>query len=210
MTIARFETDLLILAADLDTEMALHGILSRRESLGIRRIQFTCIRHPDHDPGCLNNSVAYVRPYRRSHAYALVVFDREGCGREGHDRDALEREVELQLVQNGWDGRSAAVVVDPELEAWVWSPSPHVEQVLGWAGREPSLRQWLRQEGLLLGNAVKPTPPKGAMQRALRVVNKSWSSALHLQLAERVGLRGCVDPAFVKLRTLLSAWFPAK
>jgi hypothetical protein len=35
----------------------------------------------------------------------------------------------LALFTSGWENRAAAVVLDPELEIWVWSDSPEVEAV---------------------------------------------------------------------------------
>jgi hypothetical protein len=207
MNSGQFSSDLVILTADLDMAEAIQGILSRRESLGIRAIRATFLKHPDHDPGCRNNAIPFVRQYRHSHAYALILFDREGCGRETSSREALEGQVEQELSRNGWQDRSAAVVLDPELEIWAWSRSPHVDRVLGWADRQPALREWLVQEGLMRSDAVKPHDPKLAMQRALRAVNKPWSSALHREIAERVSLHGCADPAFRKLLNLLATWF---
>jgi hypothetical protein len=81
-----------------------------------------------------------------SHEHALVLFDRAGRGKEGVGRAALEREVEERLAASGWSARAAAIVMDPELEAWVWVDSPHVERIVGWAGARGGLRGWLESE----------------------------------------------------------------
>lgn len=71
-----------------------------------------------------------------------------------------------------------------ELEIWVWSDSPHVAAVLGWAGRQPDLMTWLINKGMFDPQKTKPDRPKEAMVLALREARKSRSSAIFLQLAE--------------------------
>jgi phage antirepressor YoqD-like protein len=100
------------------------------------------------------------------------------------------------------------ILLDPELEIWVWSDSPEVDGQLGWAQRQPDLRTWLRQKGLLLSDQAKPERPKEAMKAALREVKEPWSSSIHQHLAERVSLRRCTDPGFTKLKDTLRRWFP--
>jgi hypothetical protein len=54
----------------------------------------------------------------------------------------MENDLEARLSQSGWpSGCCAAIVIDPELELWVWSRSPHVPAVLGLS--EDSLQQVL-------------------------------------------------------------------
>ena len=100
-------------------------------------------------------------------------------------------------------------MLDPELEAWVWSNSPHVDDVAGWQNRRLPLRRWLISQGYLQEGATKPEQPKEALEAALRTVRKPRSASLYRQLAERVSLRRCNDPSFLELKTVLTAWFPA-
>ena len=79
--------------------------------------------HPRRDSGCYNESHEFLRPFVRLYRFALVVFNREGSGREMMNRVEIERVVENRLSLSGWDERSATVVLDPELEIWVWSDS---------------------------------------------------------------------------------------
>jgi hypothetical protein len=200
--------DLIVLVADQDMLFSLRGLLSRPASLGIRAVEYDVYPHPHHDPACLLEAHDFLRPFVRSYARALVVFDREGCGQEQKPRDELERIVEMHLARNGWDVRAAAIAIDPELENWVWSNSPQVDLALGWRGRQPSLWEWLVHDGFTQVRYQKPTRPKEAMEKALRKSNKSHSSSVFRQLAETVGVEACVDPAFNKLRDTLRVWFP--
>lgn len=199
--------DLFCLAADRDIEEALQGLLARPQSLQIRPITATIRTHPNRDPGCYLRAHDFLRSFPRWFVHALVVFDREGCGNESHSREELEKEVEDRLQAAGWGDRARVVVMDPELEAWVWSDSPQVEKALGWAGRAPALRSWLIESGFLAQAADKPSRPKEAVELALRLVRKPRSSAIYREIAESVSLRRCRDPAFAKLRLILQDWF---
>jgi hypothetical protein len=116
--------------------------------------------------------------------------------------------MEERLEANGWNGRAAAIVIDPELEIWAWANSPHVARVLGWS--DPELRAWLNEKEFLPAGQSKPVKPKDAWNEALRMLKKPRSNALFADLAKRVTLAGCVDPAFGKLKTTLQGWFPVQ
>jgi hypothetical protein len=199
--------DLILLVADKDMEKTLQELLSRPQSLGLREISWNLYVHPGHDPACRGTSHEFLRPFVRMYSHALVLFDRHGCGQEGLDRAALEQQVEARLFGAGWGERAAAVVIDPELEAWVWSDSPHVAMALGWKDREGSLKELLKEKGWLPEGRIKPTQPKEAVKEALRIARQPPSSAIYQQLAQRVSFDRCVDASFLKLRQVLSLWF---
>lgn len=208
MSAAGSQADLVVLAPDKNMEAAISSVLSRHKSLGIRRITFTIYVHPHRDPGCLRRCHDFLRAQSSAFRRALVVFDRDGCGNPA-GAEQLEAEVEDRLAASGWQGRAAAVVIDPELEAWVWSDSPHVDQELRWAGTLPDLRTWLRQQGYWATGDRKPARPKHAMEAALRAKGVPRSSDIFRRLAERVSFERCRDPAFTRLRRILADWFPA-
>jgi hypothetical protein len=204
--------DLIVLTADKNTQFAIEGILSRYASLGIRPVDCVdgdYVVHSDRDPGVLRDAAEILRRRTGAYGHALVVMDREGSGRESEPRESIEETIESKLRAGGWDGRAGAVVIDPELEAWVWCDSPYVEEILGWRGRKPNLTDWLAQKGFAVPPSRKPSPPKDAFEAALREAKRPRSSALYRELAEKVGLKRCGDPAFLKLRGLLQKWFPA-
>ncbi len=205
--VSDLQRDLIVLVADKDMESAVKGILSRPESLGIRSITFDCYIHPSRDSGCFLEGHSFIRLFQRSHTYALIMFDHDGCGREKWDRARLEVEVEQRLLDSGWENRSAAIVLQPELEIWVWSDSPEVDKILGWGNREPSLRTWLNAKGFLHSDQTKPDRPKEAVEKALRSAAKPLSPMLYFQLAQTVSFNRCADPAFAKLKEILKNWF---
>ena len=209
MTNEPAQKDLLVLVADRNMEMAVRGVLTRRRSLGIRQITVDVRRHPEHDSGCRQGGTEFLSVFIGQYQHALLVFDREGCGQDEDPGERIESELEQALAGTGWGDRAAVIVPDPELEIWVWSNSPHVETELGWSGRQPGLREWLREKGFLEAEQAKPARPKEALEAALREVGKSRSSALFAALSKRISLRKCEDRAFVKLKTTLGDWFPA-
>jgi hypothetical protein len=199
--------DLVVLAADKNMEYAIQGLLARHEALGIRPTTSQVYVHPQRDPGCLKEGHRFLRSMVDQFAHALIMFDREGCGQDSSSSTDLEQQVQERLSQSGWDDRAAVIVLDPELEIWVWSDSPHVDEMLGWGKRQPRLRDKLVERGLLETDQAKPAQPKQAVEWALREARKARSSALYGQLAQRIGLGRCSDPAFVRFKRILRKWF---
>jgi len=208
MTDSPVPRDLIAVVADGDTEAALRAVLVRHDSLQIRPITVDIQRHLHRDAGCRSDAHNLLRLSVGRYLHALVVFDHEGSGREMESAPALEAEVEQRLAANGWDDRAAAIVVEPELEAWVWSDSSEVDAVLGWSGRSPSLRQWLHANPTWWPrDRKKPTRHKEALDGALRAVMRQRSQTIFEDLASRVALSRCIDPSFTKLKLLLRDWF---
>ncbi len=198
--------DLVILVADKNMEYSVKGILSRPQALSIRQITFDIFVHPHNDPGCLNDGHHFLRTSLAQCTHALILFDKEGCGRENLTRPQLEQKVEAKLFRAGWQ-QAAAIVLEPELEIWVWSDSPHVAEILGWKNKQPDLNRWLKNKGFLRENEIKPTKPKESMEAALRQVRKPRSSVLYRRLAEKISFGRCTDDAFNKFKTTLQNWF---
>jgi hypothetical protein len=199
--------DLIALVACKDMRETLKALLVRNEDLEIRPIETKVLVHSRHDPAVLRESHNVLRSYQHVATYALVAFDRRGCGRLDPRAD-LEKSVETRLAQNGWRGRSAAIVIDPELEVWFWSDSPHVETALGWVEGRVRLAEWLVEKGYLTQGQQKPHRPKDAVLNGWRLSKTQRSSSNYGNLAEKVDFQHCIDPAFLKLRTVLKQWFP--
>lgn len=210
MTEAANNKDLVILVADRNMEYAIKGLLGRAKAFKIRDVTSEIYVHPGHDSGCLLHGCDFVRPFVNQYNHTLIMLDHEGCGQEQKDRTELEENIETQLAASGWNDRAAAIVIDPELENWVWSDSPHVDSVLGWQGKQPDLKTWLNIEGFLNESLCKPKPPKKAMEEVLKKAQKARSSSIFFQLAKKVSIDRCTDPAFIKLKKILTTWFPQR
>jgi hypothetical protein len=197
--------DLVVLVADNRMALSVKTILKRFAALHIREITFEVFPHPKHDPGVLRSAHQFLRPLLRTHRYALVLFDRDGCG-SVESRATIAEVVQANLDVNGWRDRSAVCVIDPELELWVWSRSPHVAQALGWRSQD-RLDRFLIQAGFLHPQAVKPDPPKEAMEAALRHVRRPMSSSIYRRIAATVPFAQCADPSFLDFAQILQGWF---
>jgi hypothetical protein len=205
-----YPLDLYVLVADLDQQQALKALLDHRgSSLGIRSVRFELTKHPHHDAGCYQTSPVILQTIQSQSRHALVVLDREGCGAEERTREEIEADLDERLAESGWGNRARSIVLDPEVEIWVWTPSPHVAEVLGWAGADPPLQQWLKERGFLEEDELKPKRPKEAMRAALYHRGIKPSAALFGELARKVGLTQCQDSSFLRLREILREWFPA-
>ncbi len=203
-------TPLVALVPDKDVEQTIKGLLTRWQSLRIQRISADVFVHLERDPGCLRRGHDFLQPFSKQYEHAILMFDREGCGRDQLPRERLEEETEERLSHAGWGDRAKSIVFDPEVEIWVWSDSPHVDDVLGWRDMRPGLRDWLRDRNMLQHGAMKPERPKEAMEAALRQQRNRRSSAIFSRLASVVSLERCQDQAFAKLVRTLRTWFPIK
>lgn len=200
--------DLLVLVADQDMAETLKAVLNRPKSLGIRPVQHEVAQHIQRDAGCRADASRRLRPHLDQYRKVIVVFDKHGCGREDAPREQIQLDVEGDLASNGWAGdRVKAIVIEPELEAWVWTGSLHVARVFGWQRGTDDLKNWLVAQGLWLEGNAKPTDPKAAMEAVLRQAKKPHSAALFSDLAKHTTLRHCQCPAFAELKNVLQRWF---
>ena len=202
--------DLVVLVADKNMEHAVKGLLTRRQSLEIRPIAFDIFVHPERDPGCALRGVEFLSNFSDQYDRALLMFDHEGSGRESVRREELQENLNQQFAGSAWGERARALALSPELEAWVWSPSPHVADVIGWRRRFGPLRLWLTDQNWLREGEMKPKRPKEAFMAALRHARTPRSSSLYQQIAEEVSLRRCVDASFLEFKEILREWFPIR
>lgn len=203
--------DLVVLVPGKDDRETLDGLLSKRcASLGIRPLRYEILVHPRRDPGCFREGADILSTFLSTAEHALVMFDHEGSGQESRDISEIAADVRQRLRASGWNDRAEVLVLEPELEIWLWTPSPHLDEALGWSGHTPTLRTWLTGKGLWPGDAPKPPRPKEAMRAALREAQVRPSSSIFRRVAERVSVEACTDPGFGRLQDLLPKWFSVK
>ena len=198
--------DLALLVADNNIREAVLGILGRAESIGIGKVKCEAVVHPNRDPGCYHTGHELLISYVKACAHALVLFDRAWEGAPSPDPRVLAADVEEKL-KPAWGNRARCIVIDPEVEVWIWSDSPHVATALGWTGRSPDLHSWLSQRGLWHPGQAKPSDPKRALNAALREVRLPASSAIFAQVARTASLQRCTDTSFNTLLQILRSWF---
>jgi hypothetical protein len=202
--------DLVCLVADKDIEATMNGILTRHQALGICPIEFEVLVHPQRDPGCFHRPEPLLESYRAWARYALIVFDQAWTGAPAGGGIETERLLEKRLRDRNMAEWARPVVIEPELEVWVFADSPHVSTVLGWKDPAQPLRAELDRRGLWPDSSAKPPDPKATVEWALRQMGKPRSSALYGDLASRVSLSKCGDRSFLRLRSTLSSWFPPR
>jgi hypothetical protein len=201
---------LVVLTADKSMRLCVEAILARARELDL------CLASDDYqvladghcDPGVFRMGHESLRSQLKQYRFAILMCDRVGAGAGTMTREGMEAQMEGRLGQNGWQGRSAAIVIEPELENWIWTDSTDLDSLLGWQGRQPALREWLRLEGYLHAGQLKPLEPKECLDKALRLVGGKRDGALFQKIASRVNLGRCTDPAFTKLLATLRTWFP--
>jgi hypothetical protein len=198
--------DLICLVADKNMEAAIAELLKRHAALRIRQITAEVFVHPRRDGGVFREGVQFIRPYKDKYQHGLLLLDAAwgGSGRNAEDVKAV---LDSELAKAKLDRWARAIVIDPELEVWVWSDSPHVAKALGWSEGQSALLSWLRQNGLWQAEDRKPRDPKTALERALWTVRKPRSSAIYRTLAQTVSVERCQDAAFLRLRNTLQEWF---
>ena len=182
------------------------GLLTRTRSLRIRPVIPFSVVHHQKDPGCFHSPQGLLAPFTREAERALVILDRAWDGVPSEDPEGLAMEVEERL-RGVWEDRARCVVIDPEVEVWLWSDSPQASAALGWEKGPLRLRKRLESEGLWPRECSKPPDPKRAFDRVLGYSNMAYSSAIFRRVAERVGLERCQDPSFAKLVDILRGWF---
>lgn len=194
--------DLIVLVADSQMRAATEQLLTREQALGIATPSFDVVVHPERDAGVFGKCQDFLRPFHRLYRFTLVMFDREGCG-SPETVQGIQQIVQKRLDAAGWLGRNQIVVIDPELEIWVWADSPHVSRSLGLPGEQLKeiLARYQRDEN------QKPKDPKAAMEEALKKSRLPRSSAIYANLAATVTLKNCRDASFLHFKSTLVEWF---
>ncbi len=197
--------DLILLVADKNMQFALHGALERPASLGIRPITFEFRSHSGRDGGVRTTGPELLALERRRFSHALLVMDMEGSGAGGQDAARLESQLD-QRLQDAWGDKGKAIVIEPELDIWMWGSDNAIQDVLCWP-LEVAIRDWLLNHGFELGADRKPCRPKEALEALIPIHRMPRSSALYRKITGRISLERCTDKAFVRLRSRLASWF---
>ena len=203
--------DCIFLVADEGIAAMLRGFLARDRfhmSLGCGPFMFDSnediIVDPSRDPGVYTRGHTLLAAYAPTHRRAVVILDAEWDGAPSAGDISLKIGSDLE---NNWASH-LVVVLEPELEAWIWQDNVHVARALG-ADDYSTLRAELEQLGFWVGGETKPRRPKEAVEYALRKARRPRSNAIYQSLASRISTRDCVDPAFSRLREGLVTWFEA-
>lgn len=208
--------DCFFLVADKNMEGLLKGFFLRQNfhlALGCGPFQFDAkqdllVAHGQNDSGLYTRASELLVSYQQTHRHAVVILDAEWDGSPG--AVAIRKRMRQHFEQAGWpEDAACAVVIDPELENWVWQDTPHVCATLGYQGSFDTLRADLEQQGMWPKGESKPLRPKEAVEFMLRRARKPRSSSLYQGLAAQVSVKRCSDNTFQTLLLALRRWFPA-
>ena len=157
--------DLALLVADKNMDFAMRGILTRNMSLGIRVISFETEIHPGRDGGVRTTGPETLALLKDQFYHGMIMLDWEGSGSDADRASILERELDSRLSRS-WGDRAKAIVIEPELDAWVWGADNAMGGVLGWS-EALGIRRWLTARGYRFDREKKPLRPKEALEELM-------------------------------------------
>lgn len=207
--------DCLFLVADSNMAHALKGFFGKEGyhlSLGCRPFSVEetdiVVASGQNDPGLYVRASELLKVYRGEYSHAVVMVDADWRG--APEPQDICNALEGHLREAGWPPPlGCAIVIEPEVDNWLWTDTPHTAVALRWPS-VTELRQALQEEGMWPEGATKPPRPKEAADWAIRQKGKPRSSAIYQQVASRVSLGRCSDPAVAVLVNALQQWFPAE
>jgi hypothetical protein len=201
------QRDLIFLVADGSMEQLVRGFFGQpmcHRKLGCGRFTVEpadIIVASRRDPEVYGLAHELLRPYVATHRRAVVMLDTAWEGSPGPKK--IQKQI-ASYIEREWD-EFAVVVLDPELEAWVWQDNPNLAAALGCP---PDFRQILARSGHWPVGRTKPADPKDALEHLRLHYRADRSKAVFHRVASRVSVKNCVDPAFQQLRDTLRDWFP--
>ncbi len=196
--------DLVVVVPDKNIEFTIRAGLARPKALGIRAVTVHAIVDPGRDGGVRTRGAQLLRLEKRRFTHAMLIFDHEGSGAE-YSAEDTEHLIDRELADT-WGEHAKAIVIDPEVDAWMWGADTHLQAVAGWQSAL-TVREWLAIQGHQLNAAGKPVRPKEALEAAFRHSGVRRSSANYANIVSRLSLNKCKDASFLRLRATLQTWF---
>jgi hypothetical protein len=203
--------DLIIVAADRAAQVMLIELLNRLPpALGLREFSWQVLVHENRDPGCYTKGVDKLDLSAKDFEHCILIFDHEGCGAEHKSPTEIQSELEQKLTNGLWPNRNAVIVIDPELENWVWTNSIHTSAAMGWGSDRDGLKSWLIAKDWLGPNDEKPKRPKEAMEASHKFkVKAPITSDTFATIAAKASFKSCTSPSFLKFKSTITTWFQA-
>ena len=207
--------DLFVLTADSDAQALMKAVLGRYRDLQIHPISFDVQRFPGRDSGMVKEGPEIARALVKKTEYSrlILMWDYHGSG--WHDLNAKQAVTRIEQRLDGvtWTDRSAAVVVVPEVEEWLWRCPASVARHLGSSAAEFDLLIARAVTGLDLSpERCCREKPKELFETVL------YYKKRRRPLPEDFGLLGTsanltkwsVSETFGRLVGILRAWFPTR
>jgi hypothetical protein len=142
----------------------------------------------------------------RHQAMGIRQIDFRILVEQGRDGGVRRRRQLDNRLSASWGNCAKAIVVQSELDVWMWGAETHLRASMSWDFQE-GIRSWLETQAFRFDENGKPARPKEALETAFRRAKVPRSSARYEYIAQRISLANCTDPAFLRLRTTLVGWF---
>jgi hypothetical protein len=205
--------DLFVLTADSDAQALLRSVLRRHEDLRIRQISFDVQRFTGRDSGIVKEGpeIARVLVNKRDYSRLILVWDHHGSG--WHER---KPEQAVDRIQQRLDGatfaeRSAAIVIVPELEEWLWHCPRSIGRLLGFGMEEldPVTEHVAGRLGLPKQRCCREKPKEIFEAILYRQRRRKPLPEDFERLGSLSNLEDwCNSKTFARLVEILRTWFP--
>lgn len=199
--------DLIVLCADLQWKITLETICNRHQSLGLRGpLNFEVIHVPGKTDGSMRREgPELLRQFRPRFEHGLLVLDWEGCGARGTVHETCKQLDEQ--ISSTWGSKGRALVVEPELEAWIIGGHVHFSLLPGL--EKVRAYQWLKTNGYWPDGAPKPARPKESIEKLFHTHRVRRTSASYKKIVEHVSLdpNRCRCESYQTFVKLLQDWF---
>lgn len=163
------------------------------------------------DGGIWKHAHTNLIPFKDRYQHAIIVLDADFDPHPG--APSLRADIAGNMINAGWSADSfCVVVIDPELEAWLWAPNLNVAKAFGHGDFE-EMKARLAGEGLWDEGEPKPNDLKRARDRAARLGGMRTGGPIFRGVFGGISKRACdlcVEEGFISMRTALQAWFPAE
>ncbi|MGH7172554.1 MAG: methylation-associated defense system protein MAD4 [Gemmataceae bacterium] len=209
--------DCVFFTADSTMRQALLGFLTRKDcfkhyNLGTAPFQFDAnedlFASATMDPGTYTTGEELLKPFQNTHRHAVLMLDADWDGSPG--AETIRNDLTSRILASGWsEGSFRVIVVDPELEAWIWQRNQRVATALKFGSVAEMVKAVQDAKVDWPDGEPKPSDPKKALEAvATRRRGIGFSSAIHRSITATVSLVNCQDAAFLELRQTLQGWFP--
>lgn len=204
--------DLCIWVADAETGAFLKALLGRPRALNIREIECDFERHTGRDSGMVTNGPELTRQMKRFYRKTLLVLDYHGCGRENRQpAKQVAEEMQGRLDVVTWQGKSSVVIVEPELERWLWLCESAIAKHFSISAEElrQSCRAYADKQGKSL-DQIKEKEPKTLLDHICRHHHPRHFGPDNF---ENIGQHASIkqlqaSPSFQRFHQAMQSWFP--
>jgi hypothetical protein len=161
------------------------------------------------DGGLRKRAHTNLTLFQHLYRHAVIVLDADFKPSPG--AEALQKEISANMLAAGWSQDAfCVVVIDKELEAWLWAPNINVAKAFGHEDFE-AMRRALADKKLWDAGSPKPNDLKAARDLAARLGGRKTGGPLFRGVFSGMSKRACdlcQESGFVTLRSALQRWFP--